>query len=228
MGSQDLATVSTNPEESESVLHIKRLCSVTVQQFPHLVLSLRLLFFESVHPIIMSSEPLLSSISQTHSVGVNQQNFQSFNDLVRLGGFPVTQGIQRISKVQVWGRDRVEGIEVTYILKPDPFPQAPHVLIHGLKSGHAHPAIPINDRQFLVGVYGQRNAANNIGSISFVIFEEDSGRVEVQGPFGSPPKPGTAYGTFGPIVAFAGTEESAFGLCALSMIKIDSHANSLL
>ncbi|EDR07447.1 uncharacterized protein LACBIDRAFT_327953 [Laccaria bicolor S238N-H82] len=195
----------------------------------------------------MSSEPLLSSISQTHSVGVNQQNFQSFNDLVRLGGFPVTQGIQRISKVQVWGRDRVEGIEVTYILKPDPFPQAPHVLIHGLKSGHAHPAIPINgrtrrcflyslpplialstDRQFLVGVYGQRNAANNIGSISFVIFEEDSGRVEVQGPFGSPPKPGTAYGTFGPIVAFAGTEESAFGLCALSMIKIDSHANSLL
>ena len=119
-------------------------------------------------------------------------------DLV--GGFPVTQGIQRISKVQVWGRDRVEGIEVTYILKPDPFPQAPHVLIHGLKSGHAHPAIPINgrtrcrflyslpqlialstDRQFLVGVYGQRNALNNIGSINFVVFEEDSGRVEVKG-----------------------------------------------
>lgn len=169
-------------------------------------------------------------------------------DLV--GGFPVTQRIERISAIQVWGRDRVEGIEVTYILKPDPFPQAPHQLIHGLKSGLAHPAIPINgrtrgcflyslpqlialstDRQFLVGVYGQRNTLNNIGSINFVVFEEDSGRVEVKGrvfkhlkwwflgwldlrtyysgPFGSPPRPGTAYGTFGPIVAFAGTEESA-------------------
>jgi hypothetical protein len=37
------------------------------------------------------------------------------------------------------------------------------------------------DRQFLVGVYGQRNAADNIGSISFVIFDEDNGRVEVKG-----------------------------------------------
>ncbi|KIJ91138.1 hypothetical protein K443DRAFT_135558 [Laccaria amethystina LaAM-08-1] len=185
----------------------------------------------------MSSEPFLSSISQTRSVGINQQNFESFNDLVRLGGFPVTQKLERISKIQVWGRDRIEGIEVTYIFKPDPFPQAPHILLHGLKMVRTRRCFLYSlpqlialsiDRQFLVGVYGQRNAADNIGSISFVIFDEDNGRVEVKGPFGSPPRPGTAYGTFGHIVAFAGTEQSTFGLCALSMIKMDSHVNSFL
>jgi hypothetical protein len=81
----------------------------------------------------------------------------------------------------------------------------------------------------LVGVYGRRNSNHNIGSISFVVFEEDNGRVEVKGkiyniciddfeltgfaycsgPFGAPPQTGTAFGTFGHVVAFAGTQESA-------------------
>lgn len=161
---------------------------------------------------------LLPNISQTCSVGINQQDDKSFNDVVDIGGFPATQKIKRISVIQVWGRDRVEGIQITYIVSDSP---TPHVILHGRNDGQAHPPFTMNNLQFLVGVYGERNAADNVGSISFVVFQEDNRRVEVFGPYGAPPQPGPAYGTFGRVIAFAGTEESAFGLCALSMIKTD-------
>nr|ALT22408.1 jacalin-related lectin [Flammulina velutipes] len=168
---------------------------------------------------------LLGSISQTAAVGVNQEDYRPFNDLVDHGKFPVEQNIERITKIEIWAGDRVYGIQPTYELKDG---STSHPL-HGRKtSSSEYYSADILENQWIVGVFGRRDTDKNIGSLSLVVFEADKGRVTVQGPWGSPPNPGTSFGTFGQVIALAGTDENSFGLCSISIVKDSSQGGPIL
>ncbi|KAJ7452900.1 hypothetical protein FB451DRAFT_1373998 [Mycena latifolia] len=160
---------------------------------------------------------LLPSIQQTRAVGANRPNFRPFNDMVEIGGFPVEQKIESIRSIQIFGRDRVEGINVVYLMQDG----KQYEVLHGRNSGQAQEIILIKENDYLVGCYGRRSADESIGTISFVLFEGDNGRVLVKGPYGQPPQAAMSFGTFGNLVAFAGTSENAFGLCSLSLLKAE-------
>jgi len=171
---------------------------------------------------------LLYSITQTRAAGVNPRNYVSFNDVVAIGEFPVSQNIDRITRIEVWTGpgstpDRVIGIRATYKLSDGDT----HDILHGRDTGTQH-VINLAEGDLLVGVLGRRNSAGNIGSITFVIFETGNARLVQHGAWGNPPQPGTAFGAFGHIIAFAGTDENAFGLCSLSFIKDETPEGPLL
>jgi len=171
---------------------------------------------------------LLHSITQTRAAGVNPRNYVSFNDVVAIGEFPVDQKIESITKIEVWTGpgttpDRVIGIRATYKLSGG----GSHDILHGRDTGTRH-EIVLAEGDLLVGVLGRRNVAGNIGSITFVIFETGNARIMQHGAWGNPPRPGTAFGAFGHIIAFAGTDENASGLCSLSFIKDETPGGPML
>jgi len=162
----------------------------------------------------MSDLRLLSTINQTRAAGVNRPNYSSFNDIIAIGEFPVDQKIVRIAKIQIWTSDsRVIGIRPTYVVRES---GELYPVTHGRDTGTSHEVV-LEDEHFLVGVWGQTDARGDISSITFFVLESEGGRIAQYGPWGPP---GTlVFGTFGKIIAFAGTNENAHGLCALSFIK---------
>ncbi|KAJ7481961.1 hypothetical protein FB451DRAFT_1444762 [Mycena latifolia] len=162
--------------------------------------------------------PLLANVTQTRAIGASETrpNTRTFNDMVEIGEFPVNQRIEAIRSIQVFGSARVEGIHVAYRIEGGD----DHPVLHGRDSGLAHEVFEIGDNDYLAGAYGLRTEEGGVGSISFVVFESDGGRVEIKGQSGQPPSPGTPFSTFGDLIAFAGTQENAFGLRGLSFLKI--------
>ncbi|KAJ7481982.1 hypothetical protein FB451DRAFT_1394583 [Mycena latifolia] len=189
--------------------------------------------------------PLLTSVTQTHAISVSPNRYQSnsslrtFNDMVDIGEFPMNQRIEAIRSIQMFGRARVEGMRVVYRMEGG----LDNEVLHERDSGLVHEVLEIRgtssaNNDYLAGAYGRRIEDGSVGSISFVVFEVDNGRVETRGygsyvqlpglradlqhpgPYGQPPSPGTPFSTFGNLVAFAGAQDNALGLVGLSFLKV--------
>jgi len=153
-------------------------------------------------------------VVQTFAVGARVAKKKTWNDFTEFGGFPNSQNIERIRKVEIWADDRVNGIKVSY----------------GLKSGEVantlrgHPVgtatfFDVKDVQTIIGICGRRDEQDYIGTLTFVVVDDVSGKVSVYGPYGQPPNPGKPFRTAGSIIAFAGTTQELHGLCTLSFYK---------
>jgi len=165
----------------------------------------------------------VNEIIQTSAAGVHVKGSRLFNDLVEHGNFPVEQNIVRIVRVELWADDRVNGIKVTYLLKNG----TTVAQLRGRDTGL--PAIlNLAGHQLITGVSGRRDTDGNIGSLSFIVFDINSSRLTLCGPFGNPPNPGKPFGTFGSIFAFSGSDENHFGLCSLSILKAHSPGTVML
>jgi len=172
------------------------------------------------------SSYLLPSITQTRAAGVNRTNYVSFNDVDAIGEFPVDQKIERIAKIEVWTRERVMGFRVVYVFSGG----GSRDILHGRAIGTAHHVLLLREGDLLVGVLGHKDAQGDIASITFVLYETAEFQIVQHGPWGNPgpPQAGAAFGAFGHIIAFAGTDENAYGLCSLSFIKDDIPVGLLL
>ncbi|KAH9971170.1 hypothetical protein BGW80DRAFT_1446520 [Lactifluus volemus] len=124
--------------------------------------------------------------------------------------------ITRISNIAVWDNGaNIVGIQITYIVNGQAV-----LTLHGSNTGNVNNVNLINN-DVLVGVYGGRLNSGAIQNMSFVVFNTQTGSVNVQGPFGGGAVPQGTFGTFGTIAAFLGTVTSAGVLESIGFWKSD-------
>ncbi|KAH9971180.1 hypothetical protein BGW80DRAFT_1207635 [Lactifluus volemus] len=159
----------------------------------------------------------LPSLTSTQSVGpAPTVGNTSFDDLSNLGKWPASQLITRISNIAVWDNGaNIVGIQITYIVNGQAVPK-----LHGSNIGNVNNVNLINN-DVLVGVYGGQLNGGAIQNMSFVVFNTQTGTVNVQGPFGGAAVPQGTFGTFGTIAAFLGTTTSNGLLESIGFWKSD-------
>ncbi|KAF8557548.1 hypothetical protein OG21DRAFT_1601635 [Imleria badia] len=174
------------------------------------------------------NENLLSSLAFTRSVGIPLDDNVTFNDATTVGRYPLTQNIRKIVRIQLFASEAVPmaviaGLRVTYLMNGAPLPP----VLHGLETPHVVCDIQMPANQLLVGASGKVKESPNQainGRISFIVFtvyENDTGLTIVRGPFGSTEyvTPKSAWGCYGPIIAFQGTVAPKLGLTSLGFAK---------
>ncbi|KAH9971175.1 hypothetical protein BGW80DRAFT_1460695 [Lactifluus volemus] len=161
----------------------------------------------------------LPALTSTQSTGqASATGSITFDDLALIGKWPASQVITRISNIAVFNDgSKIVGIEITYVINTQP---APVPALHGSNTGNVNNVTLINN-DVLVGVYGGKLNGGAIQNMSFVVFNTQTGSVNVQGPFGGSAVPQSTFGTFGTIAAFLGTTTSAGLLESIGFWKSD-------
>ncbi|KAN0087937.1 hypothetical protein V8E55_006558 [Tylopilus felleus] len=156
---------------------------------------------------------------------------KTFCDVITVGGYPSEQKIIKIDSITVYMSadtelDVIVGLIVTYKVR-EGYTTTSVTVMHGdAMCSERVGTLEVAENELLVGATGQvSDAAEPAGKkgrlsfIEFAVYNRDTGRTAVRGPFGNTNDPGTSWGSYGPILALEGTA-GKHGLISLGFTRL--------